>query len=528
MRRPIWLLFSLLLVSACATKPNFKTLHLDLNTEYQTIHSFGASDAWRVQFVGSQWPQDKKEKMAEWLFSKEFNKQGDPLGIGLSLWRFNLGAGSMDQGTNSNINHPWRKAESFLNPDGTFNWEKQKGQQWFLHKAKQYGVEHRLAFVNSPPVYYTLNGQAYSAPNRTEINLQSEKMEAYARYLAEICTHFEEIGLGFDYLSPANEPQWDWSKPSQEGTPATNANLYQLTYLLNKELQERQLPVKLTVPEAAEYNFLYQFEEKYPGVSNQFKNFWEKDAPFFLGHMDQVAPVFAAHGYFTTWPVEKLIKSRQAVGKTITNSSQAVDFWQSEFCILEDNDDIGGGHGRDLEMPTALYVARVIHFDLVLAQASSWQWWTALSQVDYKDGLIYLDKGNNGITDHNDPENEALKSDGNFHDSKLLWGLGNYSRFVRPGMVRIKSVTEKREDPFKAASDLMISAYKNEQNKEVVVVAVNYSETNYALQLNSSTDFLAEVKTYTTSKDYNLAYQPANINQLEVPAQSIKTFVLQY
>lgn len=528
MRLPIWLLTSLLLVSACATEQNKETLHLDLATEHQTIHSFGASDAWRVQFVGANWPEDKKEKMAEWLFSKEMDDLGQPLGIGLSLWRFNLGAGSMDQGAHSDINHPWRKAESFLNPDGSYDWTKQQGQQWFLQKAKQYGVEHRLAFINSPPVYLTLNGQAYSDSNRTQINLQEGKMKAYAKYLSDICAHFESMDLGFDYLSPANEPQWDWSTPSQEGTPATNANIYQLTHLLNKELVQRQLPVQLTVPEAAEYNFLYQFEEKHPGVSNQFKNFWEKDAPFYLGNMERVAPLFAAHGYFTTWPVEKLIKSRQAVGKTIANSPQAVDFWQSEFCILEDNEDIGSGHGRDLEMPTALYVARVIHFDLVLAQAASWQWWTALSQVDYKDGLIYLDKGNNGITDQNHPDNEALKNDGNFHDSKLLWALGNYSRFVRPGMVRINSITEHMEDPYEAASALMVSAYKNDKRKEVVVVAVNYSETSHALELKSNTDFLAEVKTYTTSKDYNLAYQPANINRLEVPAQSIKTFLLQY
>src|SRR5690554_8236542 len=134
-----------------------------------------------------------------------------------------------------------------------------------------------------------MDAQTYSSRDRTVMRLQLATRLLHARYRAEICTHFDEIFIVFEPLSPANEPQWDWSKPSQEGTPATNANLYQLTYLLNKELQERLLSVKLTVPESAEYNFLYQFEEKYPGVSNQFKNFWEKDAPFFLGHMDQVA-----------------------------------------------------------------------------------------------------------------------------------------------------------------------------------------------------------------------------------------------
>ena len=36
----------------------------------------------------------------------------------------------------------------------------------------------------------------------------------------------------------------------------------------------------------------------------------------------------------------------------------------------------------------ALYMARVIHYDLTLAHASSWQWWLAISPYDYKDGLV--------------------------------------------------------------------------------------------------------------------------------------------
>lgn len=44
-----------------------------------------------------------------------------------------------------------------MNPDGTYNWEKQKGQQWFLKKAVlDYEVEDIVGFMNSPP-YILLN-----------------------------------------------------------------------------------------------------------------------------------------------------------------------------------------------------------------------------------------------------------------------------------------------------------------------------------------------------------------------------------
>ena len=59
--------------------------------------------------------------------------------------------------------------------------------------------------------------------------------------------------------------------------------------------------------------------------------------------------------------------------------------------MLGDNAGEINGGGRDLGMTTALYVARVIHTDLTMANAASWQWWLALSANNYKDGLIYLE-----------------------------------------------------------------------------------------------------------------------------------------
>jgi hypothetical protein len=84
-------------------------------------------------------------------------------------------------------------------------------------------------------------------------------------------------------------------------------------------------------------------------------------------------------------------------------------------------------------MSTALYVARIIHHDLTIANARSWQWWTAVSQVDFKDGLVYLDDGSQGDSGKMGAETLSLMRDGAVRESKLLWTLGNYSRFVRPG-----------------------------------------------------------------------------------------------
>ena len=49
---------------------------LNPNSVFQTIHGFGASDAWSTQFVGKNWPLNKREAIADLLFSNNFDTQG--------------------------------------------------------------------------------------------------------------------------------------------------------------------------------------------------------------------------------------------------------------------------------------------------------------------------------------------------------------------------------------------------------------------------------------------------------------------
>ena len=86
----------------------------------QHIQHFGASDAWSMQFLGL-WPEKQQEQIADWLFSTENDALGKPKGIGLSIWRFNLGAGSEEQGKASQI-QPGTRTQCFLNADGSYEW----------------------------------------------------------------------------------------------------------------------------------------------------------------------------------------------------------------------------------------------------------------------------------------------------------------------------------------------------------------------------------------------------------------------
>ena len=156
----------------------------------QHIQHFGASDAWSMQFLGL-WPEKQQEQIADWLFSTENDALGKPKGIGLSIWRFNLGAGSEEQGKASQI-QPGTRTQCFLNADGSYDWSKQAGQRKFLKLAQQRGVPYFLAFCNSAPVFYTQNGLATNTGRGGTLNLKDDCYGKFGKFIATSLKGIEE------------------------------------------------------------------------------------------------------------------------------------------------------------------------------------------------------------------------------------------------------------------------------------------------------------------------------------------------
>lgn len=133
----------------------------------------------------------------------------------------------------------------------------------------------------------------------------------------------------------------------------------------------------------------------------------------------------------------------------------------------------------------------------------------AVTPFDYKDGLICVSEDIN---------------DGEIRVPKLLWALGNYSRFIRPGALRL-GVTSSVE-----VSDLrsvMTSAYRNTDGK-LVVVMINFLDearnVSLAVSDNGSRTFIP----YLTSDNEadNLRALPAMVSDeaFVLPAKSVVTF----
>jgi hypothetical protein len=529
------LLFASTLLVSCDSENNGDSnsesgtaeLKVNLDMPLQTMESFGASDAWQCNFIGKNWPSDKRNRIADLLFSKDFDADGNPKGIGLSLWRFNLGTGSSEQGDASDITDEWRRTECFTTDGVSYNMNKQAGQVWFMKAARERGVEKLLAFANSAPVYLTQNGKAH-ATIKEFYNLKDGKMPDLADFWANALDKLKtEQGLTIDYVSPFNEPQYEWDGTNQEGSPATNANIYNFVNVLSPKLQSKGVEAQIVVGEAGAYEPLYKTVSGKESRSNQVDYFFGANSAKKISGLSNVKKTISAHSYWQAWPLNEMVSSRQLAASRIQGAGN-ISLWSSEYCVLESPGTSelpgGAGAGRDLGMSLALWTARIINTDIAVGGVTSWQWWTAISRGDYKDGLIHVDDGASNGAGNSD----YCKNDGYIRDSKTLWALGNFSFFVKPGMVRVQIPSV---DNAASVNDVMVTAYKDAANKKLVVVAVNISKSAKAYKLNLAGGALVDNKLtpYTTSETLSLKKGTAvDAAGFEIPARAVVTYVGSY
>ncbi len=492
-------------------------LRIDHDKKFQTIENIGASGCWFSEGLGTTWPAAEREKAAKLLFSRKFGPDGQPTGIGLSAWRFNIGGGTAEQGSGSGIKTSVKRVESFLDSTGKYDFTKQAGYQWFLRKAKEYGVEYLIAFSNTPPVFFNKNGLGFKTEKDYVANLRPDKYVAYADFLATVVDHFNKQGLHFSFLSPVNEPQWDWSNKfgemNQEGTPWHNEDIYRITEKLDSILIKRRINTRVIVPEAATLKYLYNERGH---ASRQIQHFFNPSSPFNVRKFKSVYPVAVGHSYFT----DAGDSARVAVRVRLKDTAAAygVPFWQSEYSML------GNGYkenkkGRIPAIDCALFLAKMIHTDLTVADAAAWQLWNV-----YEPGSAEFDTRYYLIALNTDDSN----STGTITVTKNLWAMGHFSLFVRPGMQRIDAKVHGDDPGIHKQDGLMISAFSGKDGKKVVVL-INYSDTAINLDARELSESYRSSILYTTTADNDVNMKPGklkNLQNVSIPARSVNTIVV--
>ena len=99
-------------------------------------------------------------------------------------------------------------------------------------------------------------------------------------------------------------------------------------------------------------------------------------------------------------------------------------------------------------------MANTIVDDLTIMNANEWDWWTACSYGTYTDGLIYLDEDNHENLDF----------------SKRYYCLGNFSKFIKEGAVRVacsSGVKNVRSVAFVNEDNTVVTVYINNNDKNL-------------------------------------------------------------
>ncbi len=474
-----------------------KPLTLLPRETHQTMSNFGASDSWTVEPL-IHWSEDKRKEVARLLFDKK-------TGAGLSGWRHNLGGGLNDV----SITMALRQADTYDAGDGKFDFTKVPGQRWMLKAAKDYGVESMLAYAVSPPTRLTRNGLTNCTDGLGTTNLKEGAEGAFAKYLVGAVKHFVDQGYPFKFISPINEPDYEWNgapnPTTQEGCRASNEDLVKISTALAKEAKSKGLGIKVVTPEATSPYIGY---DKNPTISKKYGAEYGDYSSLFADQKEwrkEVAPIYGYHSYF----VEKLDNMKSVRTKLGIELKKAgpLEVWMTEFCHLQGPNG-EGGRGRDLGMSTALNMARLMQLDITEVGASAWQWWLAVSDADFKDGLVYVD--------------DLYQPNGSVYASKSLWVMGQFARFVRPGYQRISI-----NGPFADVTATLVSAYKNPQTSELVVILVNPATQSDRVQVSVEGKHSAKAWITSDRPGHNIApLRVPSLASVEVPSRSVITLVL--
>ena len=502
-------------------------IKLNIETTFQTIDHFGASSGFQDQWIGV-WPDASREPLAEALFSTEMDENGNPKGIGLTMWRSIIGSGARDQPNIGSLNpEAWFRAnQCYLDPDGNYDWTKQAGTQWFLEKAKDYGVPNFTLWITTPPYFMTENGYVFLTENSQGFNCPPANYQAYADFLAEVTKHYEDKGYNIGTVCPFNETQYVWGKNlpfgqvNQSGTFCSNAELATVTRIIDQTFTNKGVNAKIMVPETAQIRYLYELDGS-SGTTNQLPDFFDDGSANYIGNLTNLSNHIAAHSYFSNSSPAETIRQRETLRDELPKYGN-LDYWQTEYSIIGTDYQQDTGRIDFPEIYYSLWLAHIIHADLYHGNATGWSFWTAFNQGKVQDQEFRF-----ALIPYSTNANNESQTDGTARLGKNLWALGNYSRFVRPGMVRFDVENTSFEDPESALENLMVTGFKDTSTNEIVLVFVNRTPIGRQISLTGYGDDYTVVDdqfdSYTTSETQDLEHAIQAANEIILPAESIVT-----
>jgi len=447
------------------------SLTVDTANPAQKILGFGASGCWWAQEAGGL-PDTQRREIMRLLYDKKD-------GIGLTIYRHNLGADTLDDST---ISSRWHRAESMLDTKtGRYDWARDAGARCIMREAVDAGAEQVILFVNSPPVSMTINGHGRCTKNpdgKPASNLAPERYGDFAAYLGEITEHFLRVDkLPVVAVSPINEPGDPWNTDKQEGCFYTPPQAAGVLKALLAEFERRGLPVRVEAPENGTWDEAIRFLQTF-----------SRD-PVLRGALTD----YCVHSYGE----EKYSRAadKRELRAWLDTNWPALRLHMSEWVDLR----TPGGAAPDMD--DALRMARMIIDDFTLGRVSTWQWWLAASHFNSRDGLLFYD-----------PKTREIAT------NKRYWTMAHFSRYLPKGSVVL---------PVSAPSpDAQVSAMSARlPDGRIAVICANFTGENKPLNIDiyGKETWRQQFRALTDAKN-NIAETPASD---ALPPRSVVTMIFQ-
>ncbi len=293
---------------------------------------------------------------------------------------------------------------------------------------------------------------------------------AYANYLAQYIRDYQSEDIPTSYIGPVNEPGFTTGYSSMDMTPAQMADF---DAVLGQALRASQLHSQIVCCDTVGWRDAQNYADAI--TQDPIAN--------------NAVSIISSHGYSA------------APNSPLTGINQK-HTWETEWGTLGDQwdpnwDDNKGGSGFSW--------AQNIYDALTKANLNAFFFWWGLGFNVSDDGVLMR------------YQNNALEI------SKRLWAFANYSRFVRPGAIRIGATA--------SANELETTAFENTDGSLSLVVLNNATSdipVTFSLQNTSITPNCVATP-YLTDASHDTAAQaqlPTQQQQFSatVPARSLVTY----
>lgn len=365
--------------------PGQPVISINASERLQTMRGFGATFAEAGLMTLNRLPKQRQEAVLRALFDPK-------TGAGLSVMKspiagFDFSSDGLwytyaDVPGDTELKH--FSIARDLRPNGLIT---------FIKRARRHGVFQLQATMDYPPDWMM----------DAKTNVRSEYYPALAQYFIKYLRAYREQGVNVDFLSPFNEPFHIYCKISYPKIREF------IKGHLGPALRDSGLEVRLQTPGA---------HERLPA---------EKDFPVLLDDPEtrQYISGMDLHGY--AW-----IKQGSASMRRMHERYPDLELWQGEVCHTLHNTkrpnpiyDFGDGE----------FWGRMIMAD-IQNWASAWIYWNTI--LDQRGGPWLVDLAHANYDNNSQHPVVIVNTEtGKVDYTGLYYYLAHFSRFVRPGAVRV-------------------------------------------------------------------------------------------